>query len=154
MSKYWNNFCSSECLFDTFLFCVWIATLALVRADPAWSSHSSVWSGPADERGDAGPKTKQTGTEGACLCIQSSLQPHTDTEGVLSRWKKSHIPLKWASLGWKLWVSSPHDPRPCLYLCRGSPDPGLCASLTASWGVRLGWPDKPTVLPSGVLVSG
>lgn len=66
-------------------------------------------------------QNKTNGSEGTCLSIQGSVQPHRAQGGLLSRWGKSHIPLKWASLGWKPCVSSPDDPRPRLYLCRGEP---------------------------------
>lgn len=66
-------------------------------------------------------QNKTNGSEGTCLWIQGSAQPHRAQEGLLSRWGKSHIPLKWASLGWKPCVSSPDDPRPRLYLCKGEP---------------------------------
>lgn len=54
-----------------------------------------------------------------CLWILGSVQSHRAKDRLLSRWRKCHIPLKWASLGWKPCVSSPDDPRPRLYLCRG-----------------------------------
>lgn len=66
-------------------------------------------------------QNKTNGSEGTCLSIQGSAQPHRAQGGLISRWGKSHIPLKWASLGWKPCVSSPDDPRPRLYLCRGEP---------------------------------
>lgn len=66
-------------------------------------------------------QNKTNGSEGTCLSIQGSAQPHRAQAGLLSRWGKSCIPLKWASLGWKPCVSSPDDPRPRLYLCRGEP---------------------------------
>lgn len=66
-------------------------------------------------------QNKTNGSEGTCLSIQGSTQPHRAQGGLLSRWGKSHIPLKWASLGWKPCVSSPDDPWPRLYLCRGEP---------------------------------
>lgn len=66
-------------------------------------------------------QNKTNRSEGTCLSIQGSAQPHRAQGGLLSRWGKSHIPLKWASLGWKKRVSSPDDPWPHLYLCRGEP---------------------------------
>lgn len=66
-------------------------------------------------------QNKTNGSEGTCLSIQGSAQPHRAQAGLLSRWGKSCIPLKWASLGWKPCVSSLDDPRPHLYLCRGEP---------------------------------
>ena len=70
-------------------------------------------------RAETQDQSKTNGSEGTCLSIQASAQPHRAEGGLLSRWGKSHIPLKWASLGWKPHVSSPDDPRPRLYLCRG-----------------------------------
>lgn len=143
---------SSICLVDTLLVHVWIVTEHRVCADPAWSSHSGVWTRQSDVQRDAGSKQNKPVWE------NKSVNPrvHRHLTGLLSRWRRSHIPLKWASAGWKLCESSPDDPRPRMCLCRGvgSPDPELSASLPGSRGVGLGWPDKPTILPSGVLFCG
>lgn len=63
--------------------------------------------------------TKTADQNQTCLWILGSVQSHRAKDRLLSRWRKCHIPLKWASLGWKPCVSSPDDPRPRLYLCRG-----------------------------------
>lgn len=83
-------------------------------------------------------QNKTNGFEGPYLSIQGSAQPHRAQGGLLSRWVKSHIPLKWASLGWKPCVSSPDDPRPRLYLCRGEPWSWVLCLLARILGSRVG----------------
>lgn len=114
-------------------------------------------------------QNKTNHSEETCLSIQGSAQPHGAQGGLLCPWRKRHIPLKWASLGWKPRVSSPDDPRPRLYLCRGGAlilgslppcrDPGescrggqtsppFCPRVFCFWGKesRLRWADTVTAV--------
>lgn len=99
-------------------------------------------------------KTKQTGLrDRVCRSrVQHSLtglkeDSYLDGERATFPWNE----LLWdESLVWAPQMT--HDP---VCICAGgSPDPGFSASLPGSWVVGLGWPDKPSILPSGVLLLG
>lgn len=99
-------------------------------------------------------KTKQTGPR-EHVCRSRVQLSHTGLR------EDSYLDGERATFPWNelLWDESlmwapqmTHDP---VCICAGgSPDPGFCASLPGTWGVVLGWPDKPTILPSGVLLLG
>lgn len=93
--------------------CVCVRAADVVLIFPQWRPGAVRGS---DEHKDAAPKNI---TKCSCRPIRAWAQPPSARRGLLCRWRRRHIPLKWASLGWKPCASSSADPRPRLYLSRG-----------------------------------
>lgn len=99
-------------------------------------------------------KTKQTGLR-EHVCGSRVQHSHTglkedsylDGERATFPWNEL---LEDESLVW-----APQMTHDLVCICAGgSPDPWFSASLLRSWGVMLGWPDEPTIMPLGVLLLG
>lgn len=122
--------CSILSLVDTVLVDVWIVTEHCVCADPAWSSHSSVCAQRCSSEKKQTVLRKPWIDRSRVQLLRGALSEGSsvDAQGDTFPWNE----FLWDE---SLCESSLDDPRPRLYLCRGSPDPGLSASLPGSWGV-------------------